>query len=91
MPTPGADHLAFDGGPAFPSAPYERCVRCGEEAVQTTGGLSKRELFAALFGAGLVAGLPPEAEFTGKDVAGDAVRLADDLLRTLATQGASRG
>lgn len=75
-----------DGGPARPHAPFERCPRCGEDAVQTSAGFSKREEFAKAAMQGFIAALAEDnKELPARDVAMVSVAMADALLDTLAT------
>lgn len=109
MPIRGSEHIEKDGGPAFPHAEFERCPRCGEEAIQTWPGLSKREEFAKVALQGIIMGtvlavqlrlpealaqaktdedrarIEKEAQISSRDIALEAVTLADAMLETLAT------
>lgn len=75
-------HPGSDGGPANPSPHCEACPSCGE-AILWSPGFSKRERMAMEFMRQLLSNLPHDATVNAKDVAGDAVSLADALLETI--------
>lgn len=82
---PVEDDGVWTGGPAFPHPEFDRCPRCGEEAVPVYEGFTKREAAALVLMHAMVANVPHDAEVSAVEVAGDSVRLADALLHALAT------
>lgn len=73
-----------DSEPAHPSPQYQHCPGC-REPIPWSPGLSKRERYALELMKTLLANLPADAKVVARDIASDAVNLADALAETLDT------